>query len=672
MNLSPSQVIVLATPVFLLLIAVEFAYGLARGRNTYRLNDAINSISLGMLSEVTKVLTVLLRVGIYTAIYHAVSIGPGPEFWATWYGWLLALVFYDFCYYWLHRGGHEVAVLWAAHVVHHQSQDYNLSTALRQTSTGALLGWVFYIPMAVAGVPPIVFAVVGLIDLLYQYWIHTEHVPRLGWFDRVFASPSNHRVHHAVNDRYLDRNYGGILIVWDRLFGSFKEEDEKCVYGTRSPLNSWDPLWANGEVYWALLKDSWHAQNWADKLRVWIKPPGWRPADVAARFPKPAFDVDAVPRFHPPVPSGVAWFVGAQFVLLLGGVAAFLWQTDAWPLTTSVVWLLVLTVSLWAVGGVLQGRLSVTEVLLVQVCALATASAALDLRELHLVFKPLAMVIALAATWGLPRALWLRLALLGSLAGDVFLMLSGYFIPGLVAFLLAHLAYIVRLRQDAPWFASRRALLATLGVGAAMYAFLWWGGLPAALRLPVAAYVAVIALMAAQALGRATVWRDRASVLVAAGAVFFMLSDSLLAVNRFVTPLPLAQLGVLATYYLAQCLIVGGLRRQTHRNLRHRYEAAVEALRGAVSDKRSAGLDEETVAHWVVNERNALKDKYRALTPQPVRERIVAQSAQKHGSAAGPTVEQLRGQGKSWSEIIDSATRPGNHDDAFFFGGAPR
>jgi sterol desaturase/sphingolipid hydroxylase (fatty acid hydroxylase superfamily) len=135
----------------------------------------------------------------------------------------LALVFYDFCYYWLHRAGHRVAVLWAAHVVHHQSEDYNLSTALRQTSSGFLLGWIFYLPMAVAGVPPLVFGVVALVDLLYQYWVHTQQIGRLGWFDRWFCSPSNHRVHHAVNDRYLDKNYGGILIVWDRLFGSFIE-----------------------------------------------------------------------------------------------------------------------------------------------------------------------------------------------------------------------------------------------------------------------------------------------------------------------------------------------------------------------------------------------------------------------------------------------------------------
>jgi sterol desaturase/sphingolipid hydroxylase (fatty acid hydroxylase superfamily) len=152
--------------------------------------------------------------------------------------WVAGLVAYDFCYYWHHRLGHESAIFWASHVVHHQSQEFNLSTALRQTSSGALLGWVFYLPMAVIGFPPQVFAAAALIDLLYQYWIHTEHVGRLGWLDHVLATPSNHRVHHAVNDGYIDRNYGGILIVWDRLFGSFVEERQLRLAATHFPPGS--------------------------------------------------------------------------------------------------------------------------------------------------------------------------------------------------------------------------------------------------------------------------------------------------------------------------------------------------------------------------------------------------------------------------------------------------
>ena len=573
--MSPSQIIVLATPVFLLLIALEFALGWARGRNTYRMADAVSSISLGMLSQTSAVFTALLRIGLYTLLFEHAALWRNDAFWTSPAGWLLALLAYDFCYYWNHRLGHEVGVLWAAHVVHHQSQDYNLSTALRQPSSYALLSWLFYVPMALAGVPPLVFVVVGLIDLLYQFWVHTEQVGRLGWFDRWFCSPSNHRVHHAVNDRYLDKNYGGILIVWDRLFGTFEDEDarERCVYGTRGLLNSWDPLWANAQVYAGLAHDSWHARRWADKLRVWLKPPGWRPADVAERFPKPAFDIAQMPLFDPPMAPVLRWFAGVHFALLIAGVSAFLWQADSAPLATNAIWFAVLLACQWALGAAMQGRIGLLAALMVESAALATATSALGFTQWHWLFKPLTMAIAIVwvAAGARPQVAsglsdakdraWLLAALACSLAGDAFLMFEDWFIPGLVAFLLAHLAYIALFRRGQPWFARRGALLATLAIGGAMYTFLWQGGLPAALRGPVAAYVLVIALMAAQAWGRASVLREPAALRVAVGTGFFMLSDALLATSRFVQPLPLAQLWVLATYYVAQWLIVEGMLR---------------------------------------------------------------------------------------------------------------
>ncbi len=588
--MNPSQIIVLATPVFLLLIALEFAWELRTRRGSFGLADAINSLSLGILSQISAVFTRLLRIGLYTAVAGSLSLVPAEAaqaFWTSWYGWLLALLFYDFCYYWHHRLGHEVGVLWAAHVVHHQSEHYNLTTALRQTSTGALLGWVFYLPMALAGVPPLVFGVVALIDLLYQFWVHTEHVPRLGWFDRWFCSPSNHRVHHAVNDRYLDRNYGGVLIVWDRLLGTFCEEDprEPCVYGTRAPLRSWDPLWANAEVYAALARDAWHTRRWSDKLRVWLKPPGWRPEDVAARFPKPPFQIGRVQRFAPPMHPGVAALVVLQFVALLALSLLFLWHAEGLSGLHALAWFAALTAGLWATGAAAQGRIHWLEMLGLDAAALATASSATGWVELHLVSKPLALLIALifvatshrlvlglrqkmpqtppqAASAGVERSLagrgWLLAALAASLAGDVALMLPGLFIVGLGAFLLAHLAYLVLLRRDAPWFASKAALAGTLAAAAGVYAVLWAGGLHEGLRLPVAVYTGVIALMAAQALGRARTLGDGAAQLVAIGACCFMLSDGLLAYNRFVQPLPAAQLAVLGSYYAAQWLIVGG------------------------------------------------------------------------------------------------------------------
>jgi sterol desaturase/sphingolipid hydroxylase (fatty acid hydroxylase superfamily) len=345
-----AQIIVLATPVFLGLIVVELLVGWRRGRNTYRLNDALNSIGLGIMSQIVGLFVTLLTVGIYTAVYDHVALWKLPA--DAWWVWLGALVAYDFFYYWHHRAGHRMALFWASHAVHHQSEDYNLSTALRQTSGGWVAGWIFYLPMAVAGVPPLVFGVVALIDLLYQYWVHTEQIGKLGAFDRWFCAPSNHRVHHAVNDKYLDRNYGGILIVWDRLFGSFIEEDdaERCIYGTRSPLRSWNPLWANLQVYADLARDSWHTQSWADKLRVWLKPPGWRPADVAARFPKPAFDIAQLQRYDPAVGRAARVGATALFLLLLAATSALLWNAHRLELPALAAGAAGIVAGLWCVG----------------------------------------------------------------------------------------------------------------------------------------------------------------------------------------------------------------------------------------------------------------------------------------------------------------------------------
>jgi sterol desaturase/sphingolipid hydroxylase (fatty acid hydroxylase superfamily) len=325
--LTGPQIIVLATPVFFLLIGVEFLVGWRRGRNSYRLNDALNSIGLGILSQIVGVFSKLFAVGIYTMVFTHTALFTlsASSLWV----WLVGLLVYDLCYYWHHRFGHTVALFWAAHVVHHQSEDYNLSTALRQTSSGWIGGWLFYLPMAVLGFPPVVFATVALIDLLYQYWVHTQQIGRLGWFDRWFCAPSNHRVHHAVNDKYLDRNYGGILIVWDRLFGSFEPEDdaEPCVYGTRGPLRSWNPLWANLHNYADMALDSWRAKRWSDKLRVWFMHPGWRPADVAERWPKQAFDIRQVSLYDPRISKGAAWAAVALFVAALNGTTWFLWNS---------------------------------------------------------------------------------------------------------------------------------------------------------------------------------------------------------------------------------------------------------------------------------------------------------------------------------------------------------
>ena len=304
-----------AVPFFFLLIALELVADRWRGMRTYRLADAINSLSAGVLSTTVGLLTRVVGLLTYTYAWQHWGVVElsAQSLWV----WVFAFVFYDFCYYWNHRLGHERNVLWAAHSVHHQSEEYNLSTALRQTSTGWIFGWIFYLPMALLGVPPLVFLTVAALNLLYQFWVHTRHIPKLGWFEWVFISPSNHRVHHAQNAVYMDRNYGGVFIVWDRLFGTFQEEldEEPVVFGVTTPLASWNPLWANLQFYAVLWQDAVRAGSLWDKLRIWFMRTGWRPADVAALYPQRKADLSQFEKFHVPLRPAHQFYAALQFVL---------------------------------------------------------------------------------------------------------------------------------------------------------------------------------------------------------------------------------------------------------------------------------------------------------------------------------------------------------------------
>jgi sterol desaturase/sphingolipid hydroxylase (fatty acid hydroxylase superfamily) len=275
-----SIIITLAVPAFFILIFIELIYGLASGKSNYRLNDTFTSISLGLISRYIP----LLGLGIqgaafaYVAQYYNLKLFSPSSIWV----WVFAFFLYDFCYYWMHRLHHEVKVLWATHVVHHHGEEFNLSTALRQTSTGFLWKWIFYLPIFIVGIPPEVFVTVAGVNLVYQFWVHTEHIPKLGWYEYIFVSPSNHRIHHAQNKHYVDANYGGVFILWDRLFGTYKEELEelKPIYGTAKPLKSWNPFKANLDIFREMLVDSTRTKSFKDKIKVWFSRPNWRPEDV--------------------------------------------------------------------------------------------------------------------------------------------------------------------------------------------------------------------------------------------------------------------------------------------------------------------------------------------------------------------------------------------------------
>lgn len=320
------DLIALAVPLFLLALFIELLIDWRRGTGFYRSNDAINSLSAGIMSTTFGYFTKFLSLIVWAYVFANFSLLDMQTSWfdlsATGLAlWAIAALAWDFCYYWQHRCYHEYSILWAAHAVHHQSEDYNLSTALRQSSTSFLFSWIFYLPLFVIGFPLEVLLTVGAINLLYQFWVHTQFVSRLGVLDRILVTPSNHRVHHAQNERYIDKNYGGILILWDRCFGTFVAEsnDDPVVFGIRKPLRNWNPFWANLQVYDYLLFDSLHTQRWRDKIGLWFSRTGWRPADVEARYPKQHAALSGFRKFDPPVSSGRRYYILAQFAVAVAG-----------------------------------------------------------------------------------------------------------------------------------------------------------------------------------------------------------------------------------------------------------------------------------------------------------------------------------------------------------------
>lgn len=348
------KIILYAIPAFLILILFEWFYGLIKGRNTYRIADTITSISLGSISRLRGILVLGLGAWFYARVTDDYTLIDFPDKGIA--IWLFAIVAYDFSYYWFHRASHEINLFWAAHVVHHQSEDYNLGTALRQSGSG-LFGFIFYLPWLYLGIPIEIFLASAAINLVYQFWVHTEHVPKLGPLEYIFVTASNHRVHHAQNKMYIDRNYGGIFIIWDRLFGTFQPElpAEPCIYGLTSALKSYNPFWANIHVYWHTLQDCWHAPLWLDKIKIWFKGPGWRPVGLENFRPKTPTPLKDFSKYQPQVSKPIQLYALFQFIsttiastgLLL---AAKTWSPDLLILSSSLVFFSFYLMSAWTEG----------------------------------------------------------------------------------------------------------------------------------------------------------------------------------------------------------------------------------------------------------------------------------------------------------------------------------
>ncbi len=321
------NLISLAVPAFFAAIVAEAIAGRVRKKSAYRLGCAVSDLNVGIASQIVDLFLKGIGLFLYAALYRYRLVtfdekSPWP--------WVIGLVGIDFLYYWWHRASHMINVFWAVHAVHHQSEDMNLAVALRQPAFEALTIIPFHLPLALLGVEPWIYVSCYAIDLIYQFWVHTEISRRHAALEWVLNTPSAHRVHHGINAHYLDKNYGGILLVWDRIFGTYEPEAEAPVYGVTHPLSSYNPIWANLSPFVDIARKMRDAPS-GHKLAVWFAHPG-RNADPAARV-----DRETWKKYDPRPSSRVNGYVLAHFVMLALAGGAFLSFAEKLPLASAVI-----------------------------------------------------------------------------------------------------------------------------------------------------------------------------------------------------------------------------------------------------------------------------------------------------------------------------------------------
>jgi sterol desaturase/sphingolipid hydroxylase (fatty acid hydroxylase superfamily) len=332
----------LAGPVFLALAGVEILCAWWTRSDSYRLNDSIADLSCGIFDQLLKIFGRSLLIIGYAFVYQRWAVCDVTTFASVW-KWLAALVLFlgvDCCFYWQHRFAHLWSVPWAAHVVHHQSEEFNLIVALRQSAFEEYLLAFFYYPMALLGFPPEWFLAMFSFNLIWQFWCHTRLIGKLGPLEWIFNTPSHHRVHHGRNPKYLDKNFAGTLIIWDRLFGTFEPEAEEPVYGTTRPFASWNPIWANFQIWYELARDAWLAPYRWDKFKIWFMPLGWRPRGLPPKPPAQEVTRADLVKYDAMVPAGLTAYLMAQYALAVL-LALYVLNRAEEPLEEFSAWMIV-------------------------------------------------------------------------------------------------------------------------------------------------------------------------------------------------------------------------------------------------------------------------------------------------------------------------------------------
>ncbi|MFV8324104.1 sterol desaturase family protein [Flavobacterium sp. LS2R12] len=279
------KILVFVMPVFLILIIIEKVYGHYKGEDTAPNMDSVSSVSSGMVNSLKDVLGLSITLVSYDWIVSKIALFNLEANFLTYFIGFIAIDFYG---YWSHRLSHQINFLWNKHAIHHSSEEFNLACALRQPVSSFVNLFTFLlIPAALLGVPSKVIAITLPIHLFLQFWYHTKHIKKIGFLENILVSPSHHRVHHAINPEYMDKNHSQIFIIWDKLFGTFQAELESVppVFGITRPARTWNPIRINFQHLWLLITDAWRAENWKDKFTIWFKPTGWRPENFEEKYP---------------------------------------------------------------------------------------------------------------------------------------------------------------------------------------------------------------------------------------------------------------------------------------------------------------------------------------------------------------------------------------------------
>jgi alkylglycerol monooxygenase len=345
--------IVLSIPIFFVLIGIELIVERISNQKLYRLPDAIANLSCGITSQLSGLFLKIFAIGVYQLLHENFNQVVWDR---NWHYWLSLFLLADLAYYWAHRMSHEVNLFWGGHVVHHQSEDYNLSVALRQSSLQVIWTFAFSLPLAFIGFKTLDFALMSAYITLYQFWIHTELINKMGWFEYVFNTPSHHRVHHGRNPKYIDKNHAGTLIIWDRLFGTFQEEEERPTYGITKPINSWNAVWANFSHYAEMGKDLKRISKFTDKVKYLFKKPGWLPDYLGGYRAVPEVDRTIYKKFETPSALALNLYVLFQYVLCLAGTAYFLNNAGNFSLFEKTVVTVLISVMVVNCGVLFENR----------------------------------------------------------------------------------------------------------------------------------------------------------------------------------------------------------------------------------------------------------------------------------------------------------------------------